>query len=204
MGLRVIGAGLGRTGTHSLKIALERLMGAPCYHMVAVFEHPEHVPLWHEAARGNPVDWGTVFDGYVATTDWPGGAFWPELTAAYPDAMVLLSTRDSAEEWWKSANDTIFVGMREGPRDENREWFAMMTEVIRSRFTDRLDDAEACMAAYERHNEAVRANVDPARLVEWRPSDGWGPLCGMLGVDVPDEPFPLTNTTEEFRARDRR
>jgi hypothetical protein len=57
------------------------------------------------------------------------------------------------------------------------------------------------MEAYVRHNDAVRAGVAPERLVEWRPDDGWEPICAALGLPVPDEPFPRLNTTAEFRAR---
>src|SRR5689334_8523874 len=108
MPLRVIGAGLGRTGTMSLKAALEKLLGGKCYHMYEVFEHLEtDVPMWHAAALGKPVDWDKMFDGYVAAVDWPAGAYWKEISAKYPDALILLSTRDS-EKWWDSANSTIF------------------------------------------------------------------------------------------------
>src|SRR6476661_1539609 len=108
MSLRVVGAGLGRTGTMSLKAALERLLGAPCYHGGEVFPRPSHVEAWNAAARGEPVDWGALFDGFQATVDWPAAAFWEEISEAFPGAVILLSTRESAESWWKSANETIF------------------------------------------------------------------------------------------------
>ncbi len=198
MTIKVVGAGLGRTGTHSLKLALERLLGGRCYHMIEVFGLPEHVPLWTAAGKGNPPDWADMLSDFSAIVDWPGGSFWPELSAAFPDAPVLLSTR-SPESWWKSANDTIFQGLRAGI--ELTDGFPEMIEAIfSSRFTMALDDPEACMAAFERHNAAVRAGVPAERLTEWSPGDGWEPLCTMLGVDVPDEPFPHVNTTEEFQA----
>lgn len=201
MSLRVVGAGIGRTGTLSLKLALERLLGAPCYHMFEVRLHRrDHVPSWHRALD-EPPDWGELFEGYAAAVDWPASAFWPELAAAYPDAPVVLSTRESAEAWWRSADRTIFVRMRSAPAEAEAEWSAMMTDLLRRRFTDRVDDAAACKAAYERHNAAVRAAVPAERLVEWQATDGWGPLCAALGVPEPDEPFPVTNTSEEFRAR---
>ena len=111
MSLRVIGAGFGRTGTASLKVALEKLLGAPCYHMIEVFQHPEHVALWHEAALGNMPDWNRLFEGYASAVDFPASAFWPEIMNAYPDALVLLSVRDP-EQWWQSASETIM-----GPHD---------------------------------------------------------------------------------------
>lgn len=200
MALRVVGAGLGRTGTHSLKLALEQLLGSPCYHMAEVFEHPEDIPVWHEAVRGHAVDWDALFDGYAAAVDWPPGAFWREISAAFPDAIVLLSTRASADAWWKSASDTIFQGIGRFPGME--DWRAMVEDLLRMRFTPGWrDNEDEAKAAYERHNAAVRAAVPADRLVDWQPGDGWGPLCDTLGVPVPDEPFPHSNTTEEFRSR---
>src|SRR4051794_29525381 len=113
--LRVVGAGLGRTGTASLKGALERLLGGPCYHMAEVFEHFDHIPIWHAAIRGEPVNWEQIMDGYAAAVDWPTAGCWRELATAYPDALVLLSTRADAETWWRSASATI---MAKPPDDE--------------------------------------------------------------------------------------
>src|SRR5262245_52291601 len=105
--MRLIGAGLGRTGTLSLKIALEKLLGGPCYHMMEVLAHPDHVALWTGAARGRMPDWHALFGGYRAVVDWPAASFYRELMQAFPDAVVLLSLRD-AESWWRSAHATIF------------------------------------------------------------------------------------------------
>jgi hypothetical protein len=198
--MRVVGAGIGRTGTHSLKLALEQLLGAPCYHMLEVFQHPEHVELWARAARGELDDWDEIFGGYAAAVDWPASAFWRELSDAQPEAVVLLSTRESADAWWRSADQTIWEAMRRDPGDEMRPWFTMVSDVLSTRFDERWDDRDAAMAAYERHNAEVRATVPGDRLVDWRPGDGWAPICDALGVAVPDTPFPHVNTTEEFRA----
>src|SRR4051794_39951115 len=111
MTLHVVGAGVGRTGTESLKVALERLLGGTCYHMLEVLPHPEAHQHWAAAASGNMPDWDVVFEGYTAAVDWPAAAFWPEISAAYPEALVLLSVRDSAEHWFRSASDTIFQAM---------------------------------------------------------------------------------------------
>ena len=202
VGLQVVGAGVGRTGTHSLKLALERLLGGPCHHMIEVFAHPEQVPVFHDAALGKPVDWHALFDGYTATVDWPGGAFWREISEAYPDTLVLLSTRETAEAWWKSADRTILEPMKGNAEIpiETEAWHAMVHDLLANRFTDRYDDKQALIDAYERHNAAVREEVPADRLLEWQPRDGWEPICERLGLDVPDEPFPVTNTTEEFRA----
>ena len=198
--LRVIGAGLGRTGTHSLKIALERLLGGPCYHMVEVFKRPEHVAVWHAAAKREPVDWRALLDGYAAAVDWPAAAFWSEIAAAFPDALIVFSTRD-AEGWWKSADRTIFATFRRGAGpQEHPGWRAMITDLFGKTFTpDFLEEAPA-KAAFEHHAVEVRKRAPKNRLLEWRAQDGWGPLCAALGVPVPGEPFPVTNTTEEFRA----
>jgi len=194
MTLRVVGAGLGRTGTMSLKLGLERLLGAPCYHMAEVFAHPEHIPLWHAAARGEPVDWRALFSGYAAAVDWPVGSFWPEVSAAFPEALILLSTR-SADSWWQSASQTIFPT---SAKAAGTPWHAMWLDLAKNRFTSRLDDRASAIAAYERHNAGVRARAPKRRLLEWTAKDGWGPLCRALGVAVPDEPFPHANSTEEF------
>lgn len=200
MTLRVVGAGLGRTGTNSLKMALEQLLGGPCYHMIEVFGRPDDVDVWRRAAEDEPVDFASFPEGFVACVDWPGGSFWREMADANPDAVILLSTRESSEAWWKSASETIFAVMDRGPQDMPAEWVAMVDAIFRHRFTPNVGDKGEAIAAYERHNADVRANADPARLVEWKPSDGWEPICKALGLAVPDEPFPHANTTADFRA----
>lgn len=201
--MRIIGAGLGRTGTHSLKLALEQLLAAPCYHMSEVFEHLDHVPTWHAAIRREPVDWRPVLGGYAAIVDWPGAGVWRELAATYPDTLVLLSTRRSAETWLRSARATILGNGPENKMadDPSMPGFVPMVRDMFARFEPDWRDDSAAMAAYERHNAAVRREVPAHRLVEWQPGDGWEPLCTALGVAVPVEDFPHTNTTEQFRAR---
>ncbi len=196
MSLRVIGAGLGRTGTASLREALGRLLGAPCYHMSEVFRRPEHIPVWHDAARGDMPDWHALFDGYGAAVDWPASAFWRELAEAYPDALILLSTR-APESWWKSASETIFAVRR---RAES-EHAAMMRDLFANRFTSATEERDQAIAAFEAHNAEVRATAPRDRLLEWTAKDGWGPICDALRLPVPDEPFPRVNTREEFIAR---
>ncbi|HUE59525.1 MAG TPA: sulfotransferase [Acidimicrobiales bacterium] len=200
MTLKVIGAGVGRTGTHSLKIALEQLLGGSCHHMVEVFANAEEeVPLWTAAIYGEQVDWLALLGGYSALVDWPGASFWPELSTVFPDALVLLSVRDP-EEWYRSATNTIFAGMRDGSR-EGDAWMASMLRLLEDRFSSDLGDRVAMIDAYERHNDKVRSTIPADRLLEWTPSEGWDPICNRLGVAVPDEQFPVTNTTAEFRAR---
>jgi len=194
MGLKVIGAGLGRTGTHSLKLALERLTGEPCYHMVEVFKNMDHCPVWTAAARGDMPDWNEFLAGYGSAVDWPSAAFWKEMSDAIPDAIVILSVRDS-KDWWKSASTTIFRAKDHMP---DPKWQEMISALFSTRTAMDISDSEACIAAFESHNESVKKYVPANRLVIWTATDGWGPLCSALNVPVPDEPFPKTNTTEEF------
>jgi hypothetical protein len=203
MSLQVIGAGLGRTGTHSLKLALEQLLDGPCYHMLETFGRPDDIPVWHAAVDGDLPDWPTFLAEYRAAVDWPVAAFWRELSAAYPDALILLSVRDT-DGWWKSANDTIFqISRREarpelGPAADAQ--LAMARDMLTKRFTPNWTDETEAKRAYEAHNAAVRATIPAERLLDYRTGDGWQPICDALGLAVPDEPFPHVNTTDEFRA----
>ncbi|MEY2403712.1 MAG: hypothetical protein QOD38_1263 [Acidimicrobiaceae bacterium] len=198
MSLAVVGAGVGRTGTHSLKVALEQLLGGPCHHMLEVLGNPERqMPGWTDAIEGRPVDWAQLLEGYRSLVDWPGSAFWRELRAEYPDALVLLSVRDP-EKWYRSASDTIFQTFDHLP-PEAQPWMNSLRKLLHDRFSDQFDDRAAMIDAYERHNEAVRREVPSQQLLEWQPSDGWAPICERLGLPVPSEPFPVTNTTDQFR-----
>lgn len=194
--MKVIGAGVGRTGTYSLKLALETLLGGSCYHMAEVFEHPDHVAIWHQAANGEDVDWQELFREYVAGVDWPVCAFAVELSVIYPDALILLSVRDF-ESWWESASTTIFPTSQQA----EGEWKLMISTLFHNKFTSELEDKEACRVAFERHYENVRQNIPASRIVEWHPGDGWDPVCKALHLPIPDEPFPHRNTKEEFLKR---
>jgi hypothetical protein len=203
MSLRVVGAGLGRTGTHSLKDALEQLFGGPCYHMIEVFGRPDDVAVWQRAIDGAPPQWNEFLADYRATVDWPAAAFWRGIADANPDAIVLLSTRESADAWWSSANATIFEVSRrslEGSGPIPGAQLQMVTDLFSRTFTADWTDEDAAKRAYEAHNEMVRAGVPAERLVEWHPGDGWKPLCAALGIAEPAAPFPHVNTTDEFRA----
>jgi hypothetical protein len=201
MALRVVGAGLGRTGTHSLMNALELLLDAPCYHMAKVFERPDDAEKWLRIGRGETALLAEVMDGCAASVDWPAAAHWEPLAEMHPDAIILLSSRSSGEAWYKSASDTIFLTFEDIP---DSVWKTMATEMLIDNFAGTaVTDKDACIAAYERHNAHVRATADPQRLVDWQPGDGWEPICAALGVPVPDAPFPHTNSTEEFLGRRR-
>ncbi|HZP29358.1 MAG TPA: sulfotransferase [Acidimicrobiia bacterium] len=199
MALQVIGAGLGRTGTASLKQALEELLGGPCYHMFEVGNRADDPAVWADAYEGKMPDWGSFFSGFEATVDWPAAPFWREMSEAFPDALILLSVRDP-DDWWKSASDTIFVAIEtyfrpDAPADD---WTRMGRNMMNA-FTPGWRDEEAAKAAYVAHNEHVRATAPRDRLLEWTMTDGWEPICAALGRPVPARPFPHTNTTADVR-----
>jgi hypothetical protein len=168
--------------------------------MTEVFAHPEHAAFWRAALRGETNDWDSVLGGYVAAVDWPPAALWRELSEAYPDAIVVLSMRESPETWWRSADATVLgAGRSEEDWPQFGEWKQLFLELLRSQLGEGWDDPETAKRAYELSLESVRATAPATRLVEWKPHDGWGPLCAALDVSVPALPFPHTNTTEDFQ-----
>ena len=202
MALAVIGAGWGRTGTFSLKLALERLGFGPCYHMLEVFGRPDDIPVWERATDGEAVDWDALFDGYRSAGDWPACAFWRELAAYYPGAKVILTERDAAG-WYRSAMDTILPAVLAPPPEGNPVGAAQMRMAVRlvveRELGGRIEDREEVMRRFALHNAAVRQGLPAERLLVYRCEQGWEPLCRFLGVPMPDEPFPRTNSTDEFR-----
>jgi hypothetical protein len=199
MTLRVVGAGLPRTGTHSLRLALEHLLGGACYHMSVIPGHPFDLGEgWNRALAGDAPDWDQMLHGYVATVDWPASSFWRELSEANPQALVLLSMRDSAETWWQSADATILPVARMALAPGWNEGRGLLDLLERFTGTEQWDDPATLMAAYERHNAEVRQSVPQPRLLEWQASEGWAPICRALGVPVPDIPFPWTNRREDW------
>jgi hypothetical protein len=198
--MRVIGGGLGRTGTTSLKAALDQLLDGPCHHMIEVALHPEQVPVLRSALRGDAVDWPALLDGYEAVVDWPGVAFWRELTEQWPDALVLVSHRDF-DAWYESATQTIFRFQDREPEPED-EFTPFLTELFGTRFTLDLDDRHTVKAHFDAHYAEVEATIPPERRLDWAVTDGWAPICAALDLPVPDEPFPRLNTRDEWGPRD--
>jgi hypothetical protein len=202
MALRVVGAGLGRTGTHSLKLALEQLLDGPCYHMTELFGREDDTAVWAAATQGEDVEWEEFLGEFAATVDWPACAFWEGIAAAAPRAVVLLSMRESPDAWWTSFERTIAQTLQKPVPPEDEVWAErrrMVTSMLEATFTPAWWDRTAALEAYNRHNDRVRETIPAERLVEWRPGDGWEPICEALGLDVPAEPFPHTNTAAEFR-----
>jgi hypothetical protein len=206
MSLKVIGAGFGRTGTLSLKLALEELRLGPCYHMIEVNAHPEHDALWLALARDEASDWRPMLQGYASTVDWPTTSIWKELAAANPQAKIILTLRDP-EAWYASAAATIFARMLEfetlrgdlATVDPARRRHMEMINalIVENTFGGSLDKDNA-IAVFNAHNEDVRRSVPREKLLVHESGDGWQPLCAFLGVAVPATPYPKVNSTEDF------
>lgn len=202
MTLSVIGPGFGRTGTSTLKEALELLGFGPCHHMVEVFAAPPQIPNWQAVAAGRPVDWEDVFAGYRSQVDWPGAHVWRDLASAFPAAKVVLSVRPE-ESWWKSYSHTIgrfFDIFRDRPMPDHIRTMAdaAYTMIVEQTFGGTLGNKEVALAAYRKRENDVRAAIAAERLLVFDVAQGWEPLCGFLEVPVPDTPFPHRNTTDEF------
>ncbi|MCE7003784.1 sulfotransferase family protein [Kibdelosporangium philippinense] len=197
--VEIIGAGFGRTGTASLKRAVELLGFDPCHHMSEVLKQPSTTVQWTTALNGDPSVLPELLRDYRATLDFPGCLLWREMMDLYPSAKVLLSVRDP-KKWYDSARATILSPIRNENIDQNlAALLAPFSEAMASRGF-RRDLAEADMiAVFNKHNETVRAAVDPSRLLVYEVSEGWEPLCAFLGVEVPDVPFPRSNDSASFR-----
>ncbi|MDR8408212.1 sulfotransferase family protein [Nonomuraea sp. 3-1Str] len=223
--LEVIGAGLPRTGTTSMKAALERLGFGPCYHMFEVMTHPDHVDRWHSVTAGEVRDregWDRVFaGGYRSAQDWPASHYWRELAEVYPDAKVVLTVRDP-RSWYPSIN-MLLSGPGAAAATMNGQPFEELPEPVRAMLTGMgrmgpvleaigrsyfgpgwsfgqgVPDEEYAVEAFERHVAAVKADVPAKRLLVFDVREGWEPLCGFLGVEAPAEPFPHLNDADSMR-----
>ena len=199
MTLEVIGAGLGRTGTHSLKLALEILGLGPCHHMEEVIKNaPVQVPLWSTAVGGN-ADWSAAYDGYRSAVDWPTAAFWKELSEIHPDARFVLTVREP-EKWYESFTGTIhrLLSTIEEAPEEVRPFLEMGKDVTSKSGICAGMTKEELIDAFNAHCHAVKEAISSERLLVYEVKDGWGPLCEFLEKPVPVEPFPKTNSREEF------
>ena len=196
MALKVIGAGMGRTGTASLKVALESLGIGPCYHMSEVLKNPGRSVDWVNAAQGN-ADWEKIFSDYSATVDNPGCNFWRELADYYPDARVILTIRD-AEQWFESTNETIhsaeFAGFI-----ENSPFGEMVQKTVWDVMGNRMQDREYMIEFFENRSAEIVNTIAADRLLVYRVSEGWKPLCEFLDVPIPDMEFPRINSRDETK-----
>src|SRR5215471_13244034 len=191
MPLSVIGAGFGRTGTLSLKLALEQLGFGPCHHMLGVLAHPAQAAGWRAAAEGKAIDWDALLDGYAAAVDWPACHFWRELSARYPAAKVVLTARD-ADAWYESLSATIGK-FADGSRRLPPNALGRII-VMEHTFGGRIGDPAHAKAVYRRHVEAVMAGLPADRLLVFDVAEGWAPLCRFLDRAIPSQPFPRSNS----------
>lgn len=205
MPLEVIGAGFGRTGTASLKQALEELGYVKCHHMSEVFGDSRQADWWDRASRGEAVNWHEVFDGFKACVDWPSATYYKELAACFPDAKVILSTRDP-ESWYRSARESVYpISVAFPP------WITALSKPMRKlkratiravwdgTFESRFEDKAYALRVFHRHIDEVKEAIPADRLLIHRATDGWEPLCQFLGKSIPDSPYPRVN--ESARAR---
>jgi hypothetical protein len=212
MPLQVIGAGFGRTGTMTLKHALEELGNGPCYHMIELTNEPQRAQLWLQAAKGKTVNWNQIFDGFSSTADFPGCLFYQDLLKAYPKAKVILTVRD-AESWYRSASQTIFKSypsfrqalyiashylFKKRVRQLMQVGWLIQKTIFQQTFRLQAFNKQKAIAAYQKHNAEVQKIVPPEQLLVYEVKDGWAPLCKFLDVPIPESPFPNTNKVAHF------
>lgn len=210
MPLKVIGAGEGRTGTVSLKLALEQLGFGPCYHMSDFVGTPSHWPAWERVFDNQPIDWDGIYKGYVAAVDTPSNAYYRELAAFYPQAKIILTVRDP-ESWYRSVMATVWSDAVQSALAASplAGIIGKLTATVPERhFAGSLVDGkwrapnrEDGIAGFIRYNETIKSVIPPERLLVYEVKEGWAPLCKFLNVPVPDTPFPRENSTEDFQRR---
>jgi len=208
--LQVIGSGFGRTGTLSLKKALEILGVGPCYHMTEVLKRPSHIKAWYDISRDQPADWPTLFQDFKSTVDFPASIFYKELLTTFPEAKVIHTVRDPAR-WYDSTYETIYNASSLFPRWLRKiiptiNYFSKMeSRLIWERlFEGRFEDRQWTLEFFEAYTAKVKRSVPAERLLIFNIKDGWEPLCAFLDLPVPDVPFPFVNDRAEFKSRIRR
>lgn len=197
----------------SLKHALEDLGFGPCYHMIELTNKPENVVYWEQASRGDTEVLFELFSKFQSVTDFPGCLFYRELLELYPDAKVILTTRN-AEDWYSSASKTIFksypnlkqlmviIGgypFRKRIRLLMRVGWIINKLIFHRTFKFQFKSKKKAIEIYKRHNKSVMEHVPEPQLLVFDISEGWEPLCQFLGVPVPDHPFPITNASAHFK-----
>lgn len=214
MSIKVIGAGLGRTGTLSLKTALQQLGFDKCYHMQDLMANPSQLKYWEQLENGEEPDWDDLFKGYQAAVDFPPCAYYKQMMKKYPDAKVILTLRD-ADKWYVSAYNTIyqhpegfgkiflkFIGLfvPQVRGFQNIITWAAGT-IWQKMFNGKFEDREYAKSVFNKWNEEVIRTVPKEKLLVFESKHGWEPLCKFLGVPVPAEPYPRVNDTQEFNSR---
>ena len=198
MTLDIIGAGYGRTGTDSLRAALTTLGYGPCHHMHEIRDNPSKAQPWHDYfCGGATLDLNELFQGYRSQVDWPGAHLWRETSREYPDAKVILSVRDP-EEWWASYSKTIKV-FRETEMPLDAPHMRQIQEFVDVFLAERFDTKARAISDFEAHIAEVTSTIPAERLLVYELGSGWEPLCSFLGVPVPDQDYPHTNSTRAFQ-----
>ncbi len=213
MSIKIIGAGLPRTGTNTLRESLEILGFSKTYHMKQLLVHPENLHYWTTLKATGTTNWDALYDGYEATVDFPCYPWYKEHMTQYPDAKVILSTRPF-ENWYTSFYSTIWKA--QNPPDAER---AAMGERIAAdprlqsvmkvmgfskqamtedHFQGKFLDKEFMEKVFNDHHEEVKRHVPADKLLVYEVTEGWEPLCEFLGAEVPNEPLPHTNKKEDF------
>ena len=202
--MKVFGAGFGRTGTMSLKFALEKLRIGPCYHMREVVSRPSHIKLWYDISRGEHPNWNRLFSGFNSAVDFPVCLFYKQLINKFPEAKFILTLRDF-DTWYISTANTIYKVPSILP-----DWFEKVVYPIRmfivmqvnliwvGLFKNNFSDRDSTKLVYYEHMESVKKIIPADKLLIYNVKEGWEPLCEFLDVDVPDIPFPKVNDTAEM------
>lgn len=206
--MKVIGSGFGRTGTTSMKAALEQLGFGPCYHMEEVLASSKRIEAWYNIAQGQPADWQTLFQGYKATVDFPASTYYKELVAAFPDAKVIHTVRDP-ENWYDSTRETIYqasVNVFPGWLQRSVKWmgqFVAMTNLLiwERVFQGAFEDRQRAIEKFNQYTDEVKHTVPAERLLIFNVGEGWKPLCQFLDVPVPNTPFPHLQDREIMKKR---
>ena len=219
MTLKVIGAGMPRTGTSSLKVALSELGFDPCYQMLPLLSHPEQVNFWSSASKGQKMDWSELFRDYQATVDFPSYRYYDKLLEYYPKAKVILTVRDP-EEWYESAFNTIYqvvkpqteqqffqtLKLPESPRKRKLEQIFNLVEkeLWQKDFQGQFTDKQYAIEVFKQHVKQVKQKVPSKQLLVYQITEGWSSMCSFLDVTVPKATFPRLNEGATFKQRLRR
>ena len=199
--LKIIGAGLWRTGTSSLQVATEQFTHEKCYKMYDLMMSSAKTSQWLDILDGKQPDWHEIFSGYGSTLDWPSLAYWEEIYGVFPGAYILLSHRDP-ESWWNSISNTVLLS---SPTEKSirRPWDELVVQLFKEHFVGRHPKKEEAIKFYLDHNDYVRKTVEPSRLIDWNIDDGWAPICKALGLDIPSNKFPHIGRTDDYRRMNR-
>ena len=205
MALKIIGAGFGRTGTLSLKAALEQLGYGPCHHMKEVMLNNDQAEWFSQASKGVEVDWHEVFNRYTSAVDWPAAAYYQELADSFPDAKIVLGVRDP-DAWYESVENTIFRVIPNFPKwirfifPRSDKVFNMIEKTIwQGEFSGQFEDKGTAIQVFNERIETIKKMFPPERLLIHTSKDGWEPLCEFLDVGIPDTPYPWVNDSAKIK-----